>query len=151
MSDGKLLVLFGTETGNAEDLAFDAGKSSADYDLEAEVKGMDEVSLDDMKSCKRLIICCSTWGEGDQPDNAQDLYDAVEESEDGSLSGVNFAVLALGDTAFEMFCQSGIEWDIILEQKGGTRINNRVECDTDYEDDAEEWIQATLELMKGTE
>ena len=108
MSDRKLLVLFGTETGNAEDLAFDAGKSSTDYDLEAEVKGMDEVSLDDIKSSKRLIICCSTWGEGDQPDNAQDLYDAVEESEDGSLSGVNFAVLALGDTAFEMFCQSGI-------------------------------------------
>ena len=64
MSDRNLLVLFGTETGNAEDLAFDAEKSSADYDLEAEVKGMDEVSLDDIKSCKRLIICCSTWGEG---------------------------------------------------------------------------------------
>ena len=112
---------------------------------------MDVISLDDIISCKRLIICCSSLGEGDLPDNALDLYDAVEESEDGSLSGVNFAVLALGDTAFEMFCQSGIEWDIILEQKGGTRINNRVECDTDYEDDAEEWIQATLELMKGTE
>tara|TARA_B100001996_G_scaffold381808_1_gene372048 strand:- start:883 stop:1338 length:456 start_codon:yes stop_codon:yes gene_type:complete len=151
MSDRKLLVLFGTETGNAEDLAFDAGNSSKEFNLEAEVKGMDEVSLDDVISCKRLIICCSTWGEGDQPDNAQDLFDEVSESEDGCMSGVNFGVLALGDTAFEMFCQSGIEWDQILEQKGGTRINDRVDCDTDYEDDATEWIEATLGLMENVE
>ena len=148
MSDAKLLVLFGTETGNAEDLALDAGNLSGNYSLEAEVKGMEEVSLDDITSSKRLIICCSTWGEGDQPDNAQDLFDAVSESDEGCMAGVNFAVLALGDTAFEMFCESGKEWDEILEQKGGNRVNERVDCDTDYEDDAEEWISATLDLMK---
>ena len=151
MSERKLLVLYGTETGNAEDLAFDVGNLSKEFDLEAEVKGMDEVPLDGVISCKRLIICCSTWGEGDQPDNAQDLFDEVGESEDGCMSGVNFSVLALGDTAFEMFCQSGIEWDQILEQKGGNRINDRVDCDIDYEDDAAEWIEATLGLMENVE
>ena len=83
MSERKLLVLYGTETGNAEDLAFDVGNLSKEFDLEAEVKGMDEVPLDGVISCKRLIICCSTWGEGDQPDNAQDLFDEV-----GELGGV---------------------------------------------------------------
>mgnify|MGYP001427750196 CR=1 FL=1 len=148
MSDRKLLILFGTETGNAEDLAFDAGNLSGNFDLEAEVKGMDEVDLDDITSCNRLMIVCSTWGEGDQPDNAQDLFDEVSESEDGCMDSVSFAVLALGDTAFEMFCQSGKEWDQIIEQKGGTRVNDRIDCDTDYEDEAEEWIEATLQIMK---
>ena len=151
MSERKILILFGTETGNAEDLAFDAGNLCANFDMESEVKGMDEVSLDDVTSCRRLMIICSTWGEGDQPDNAQDLFDEVSESEDGCMAGVTFGVLALGDTAFEMFCQSGIEWDQILEQKGGTRINDRVDCDTDYEDGAEEWIEATLSMIKSVE
>ena len=148
MSEKKVLILFGTETGNAEDLAFDAGNLSSNYDLEAEVKGMDEVSLGDVSECERLMICCSTWGEGEQPDNAQDLYDEVSEASDGCLQGVHFSVLALGDTAFEFFCESGKEWDSILEQKGAKRVNERVDCDTDYEDDAEEWISATLALMK---
>ena len=63
------------------------------------------------------------------------------------MEGVNFAVLALGDTAFEFFCESGKEWDAILEEKGGKRTNERLDCDTDYDDYAEEWIGATLALM----
>ena len=145
MSENGILVLFGSETGNAEDLAFDAGKKAEDYGLNADVKGMDEVTVDDLTGCSNLIICCSTWGDGDQPDNAQDLYDSVVEADDESMAGINFAVLALGDTAFDMFCQSGKEWDEVLEEKGGTRVNERVDCDTDYEDDAEEWIETTLE------
>ena len=148
MNDCKLLILFGTETGNAEDLAFDDGKMAADFNLDPEVKGMDEVSLDNITSCTKLIIFCSTWGEGDQPDNAQDLFDEVSESDDGCMAGLNFSVLALGDTAFEMFCQSGKEWDQILEQKGGARVNDRIDCDTDYEDEAEDWIKATLKIMQ---
>ena len=64
------------------------------------------------------------------------------------MEGVNFAGLALGDTAFEFFCESGKEWDAILEEKGGKRTNERLDCDVDYDDHAEEWIEATLALKK---
>ena len=67
------------------------------------------------------------------------------------MSGVNFAVLALGDTAFELFCESGKEWDKIMEQKGGTRVNDRIDCDTDYYDYVEDWIESTLTIMKDVE
>ena len=97
---------------------------------------------------KRLIVICSTWGEGEQPVNAQDLYDAVSESEDGCMIGVNFAVLALGDTAFEFFCESGKEWDNVLEEKGGQRIIDRIDCDTDYDDYAEDWIREAFDKFK---
>jgi sulfite reductase (NADPH) flavoprotein alpha-component len=101
-----------------------------------------------LASSKRLIVSVSTWGEGEQPDNAQGLYDEVEESEGGSMERVNYAVLALGDTAFELFCESGKEWDKILEEKGGTRVNKRIDCDTDYYDYVEEWIESTLNIMQ---
>lgn len=148
MSDNSLLLIFGTETGNAEELAEDAANMAKGFDLEATVMDMEDIEPDDISTSKRLIVVCSTWGEGEQPVNAQDLYDAVEETEEGSMEGVNFAVLALGDTAFELFCESGKEWDKILEEKGGNRVNDRIDCDTDYDDYAEEWLEDTLGLMK---
>ena len=148
MSDNSLLLIFGTETGNAEELAEDAANMAKGFDLEATVMDMEDIEPDDISTSKRLIVVCSTWGEGEQPVNAQDLYDAVEETEEGSMEGVNFAVLALGDTAFELFCESGKEWDTILEEKGGNRVNDRIDCDTDYDDYAEEWLEDTLGLMK---
>ena len=151
MSDRELLVIFGTETGNAEELAEETGSMASKFDLEPRVMDMEDITPDDISAAKRLIVICSTWGEGEQPVNAQDLYDEVSDSEDGSMEGVNFAVLALGDTAFEFFCESGKEWDSIIEQKGGTRTNERIDCDTDYDDFAEEWIETTLGLMKEIE
>jgi len=148
MSDNSILMIFGTETGNAEELAEDAANMAKGFDLQATVMDMEDIEPHDISSSKRLIVVCSTWGEGEQPVNAQDLYDAVEETEEGSMEGVNFAVLALGDTAFELFCESGKEWDTILEEKGGNRVNDRIDCDTDYDDYAEEWLEATLGLMK---
>ena len=147
MSD-EILIIYGTETGNAEDLADDIGNMASKYGLVGKVMDMEDVSAEDLASSKRLIVSVSTWGEGEQPDNAQGLYDEVEESEDESMEGVNYAVLALGDTAFELFCESGKEWDKILEEKGGTRVNKRIDCDTDYYDYVEEWIESTLNIMQ---
>ena len=147
MSD-EILIIYGTETGNAEDLADDIGNMASKYGLVGKVMDMEDVSAEDLASSKRLIVSVSTWGEGEQPDNAQGLYDEVEESEGGSMEGVNYAVLALGDTAFELFCESGKEWDKVLEEKGGTRVNKRIDCDTDYYDYVEEWIESTLKIMQ---
>tara|TARA_Y100001970_G_scaffold183336_1_gene222972 strand:+ start:734 stop:1180 length:447 start_codon:yes stop_codon:yes gene_type:complete len=144
----ELLVIFGTETGNAEELAEITASMASKYDLNGSVQDMEDISADDLSSAEKLIVICSTWGDGEQPVNAQDLYDAVEELDEGTLDSVKFAVLALGDTAFELFCESGKEWDKVLEEKGATRVNDRIDCDTDYDDYAEEWIEATLEIFQ---
>ena len=148
MSARDLLLIFGTETGNAEELAEDVGHLSRNLDFNPKVMDMEDISLKDISSSKRLIVVCSTWGAGEQPVNAQKLYDSVKGSEDHCLEGVNFAVIALGDTAFEFFCESGKEWDEILHKKGGSRVVERIDCDVDYEDYVQEWILNTLSLMK---
>ena len=150
MSDKKILILYGTETGNSELLAMDAENLAKELDFDVIVNGMDEITLSDMQDAGNVLIVCSTWGDGEQPDNAIDLYESVEESDDASMSGVGFAVLALGDTAFDLFCEAGIQWDNILQEKGGNRISQRIDCDVDYEDDAEAWIEDTLNLFKKT-
>ena len=72
------------------------------------------------------------------------MFESVKGADDGAMNGVNFAVLSLGDTSYEMFCESGKQWDSILEGKGGNRIKERIDLDTDYEDFSEEWIQSAL-------
>tara|TARA_Y100000766_G_scaffold57622_1_gene47120 strand:+ start:4961 stop:5419 length:459 start_codon:yes stop_codon:yes gene_type:complete len=139
-----LLIGFGTETGNSELLAMDALKKANEFGIEAKLAGLDDVECDDLKDADYLIIVCSTWGDGEQPDNAIDLYEAVEGLGDDELSGTKFAILALGDTAFDLFCEAGIQWDELLENKGGTRFYDRIDCDTDYEDEADEWIDLVI-------
>ncbi|MBI88035.1 MAG: hypothetical protein CMB67_03280 [Euryarchaeota archaeon] len=151
MAERKLTIIFGTETGNAEELAEDTAILAKKYDLTPNVVDMEDISADQISEFERLVVVCSTWGEGDQPVNAQDLYDDVCELGESNLEKINFAVLALGDSAFEFFCESGKEWDSILEKKGGSRINERIDCDTDYDDYVEEWINDTLGLLKDVE
>ena len=147
MSGSELLIIFGTETGNTEALADDAKSFAKNFDLDGKVVDMDDITVEELSDSKLLLICVSTWGEGDQPTNAEDLYEAVCDADEGAMDGVNFAVLALGDTDYEFFCESGKEWDVLIEKKGGTRVNDRIDCDVDYEDDdeCEEWIKTTLE------
>ncbi len=144
MDNKKMMITFGTETGNSELLAEDAGSAAESSGFETTVMGMDEIELEDLQTCQNLIVVCSTWGDGDQPDNAVELFEAVENAGDGDLTDVKFAVLAIGDTAFDLFCEAGIQWDELLEKKGANRVNDRVECDVDYEDDAEDWIEETI-------
>ena len=140
----KITVLYGTETGNSELLAMDICKAGEQSGLECVNFGMDEIDNSDFSEIENLLIVCSTWGDGEQPDNAIDLWDHVEELGDDELENMKFAVLALGDTAFDLFCEAGKEWDRILEERGASRIYERVDCDVDYEDDAEEWIENVI-------
>ena len=147
MSDNKITVLYGTETGNSELIAMDICSAGEELGLECENFGMEEIEHDDFASFNNLLIVCSTWGDGEQPDNAVELYEFVEGLGDGDLSDTRFSVLALGDTAFDLFCEAGIQWDNILEEKGASRVQDRVDCDVDYEDDAEEWIESVLKVF----
>ena len=146
--DNEIMVMFGTETGNAEELAETAVEMASSYDLTGKLYDMEDVTVEMLEECKRLIVVCSTWGDGEQPVNALDLYDSTVERGDGSLGNLQFAVLALGDTAFDLFCESGKEWDAVLEKKGGIRVNDRIDCDTDYDDFAEDWFEQTLEKFQ---
>ena len=148
MNENEILIIFGTETGNAEELSEVAAKMASDHDLIGNVMDMDDVTTDILLKTKKLMVICSTWGAGEQPVNAEDLYESTNELNGGALSELYFSVLALGDTAFDLFCESGKEWDNVLEEKGASRVIDRIDCDTDYDDDAEDWIGRAFENFK---
>lgn len=147
-ADARIIhILYGTQTGNSEALANDAAASAKAHGLKPIVKSMDEVELDAFGKMEYLLIITSTYGEGEMPDNAQMLWEAISSDEATSLQHLKYSVLALGDTSYDQFCQAGIEWDQRLAELGAERIYDRIDCDVDFEEPAELWISEVIPHM----
>jgi len=145
--DRSMSIMFGSQSGNSEDLASKFAKRASDYGLDATVVDMDGFDLATLPSMKRVLIICSTWGEGDMPDNAEELWQQASTDSAPKLPGVHFTVLALGDTSYEFFCESGKDWDRRFEELGATRLVERVDCDVDYDSAAANWALDALAAM----
>lgn len=141
-----LNILVGTQTGNAEALAMDIAAAARAQGMQPLVTALDDVAMDSLGSMKRVIVVTSTYGEGEMPDNAQLFWEALAAESAPRLDEMNFAVLALGDTGYDGFCQAGKLIDTRFEQLGGKRMKTRIDCDIDFEDAAAAWIGETLLL-----
>jgi len=144
-------ILYGSQTGTAESVARDAVKAAKAHGLNPVIKSMDEVDADALTKMEILLIVTSTYGEGEMPDNAQVLWSAVKADSMEKLENLQFAVLALGDTSYDLFCQAGIDWDNRLAELGATRLQTRVDCDVEYEEPAEEWMHSVIPALAGSD
>ena len=98
-------------------------------------------------SAKRLVFIAATWGEGEPPARAVRAYGELMGEGAPRLDGVEFGVLALGDTAYAEFCAIGKEIDERLAALGGKRVVDRVDCDLDFAAPAAAWIGDALKVL----
>ncbi|MEM7027642.1 MAG: flavodoxin domain-containing protein [Pseudomonadota bacterium] len=140
-------ILFGSQTGNAEGLAGDCAELAKADGLLPEVVDMDDFELDRLPNIERLLVVTSTYGEGEMPDNAQNLWDSISEDNAPRLNNTFYSVLALGDTSYDEFCHAGKLWDQRLEELGGNRIVDRVDCDIDYDEPSEAWMNEVVPII----
>ncbi|MEL0628278.1 sulfite reductase flavoprotein subunit alpha [Psychromonas aquatilis] len=139
-----LTIIYGSQTGNAQTVAEEAAELASQYGLTASVLDMDDITLSELASVERLLVVTSTYGEGEMPDNAQALWDAINEQDAPKFNNTFYSVLSLGDTNYDDFCLAGIQWDQRLAALGATRIVDRVDCDIDFEDLASQWTAEVL-------
>lgn len=142
-----ITLLYGSETGNAQGLAeiFEERLSNIGHNVT--LKAMGEFKPKNLKNVEDLFIITSTQGEGDPPDNAAELHEFIHGRKAPKLEGVRFSVLALGDQTYEFFCQTGRDFDKKLEELGAERLYERVDCDVDYEEDAEKWMANVINTI----
>jgi sulfite reductase (NADPH) flavoprotein alpha-component len=140
-------VLFGTQTGNAEFLADELVAGAKARGLGGRASALDAVTPEQLAEMSHVLVVTSTYGEGEMPDNAGLFWDAVQASTVPRLEGLQYAVLGLGDTSYDEFCQAGKLLDTRFEQLGATRIHDRVDCDVDFEDPAALWTAAVLDRL----
>ena len=141
-------ILFGTQTGNSEAIAEDMSKIANDAGFRTKVNSLDNITMDILGNMENVAIITSTYGEGEMPDNAQLFWDALSANTAPNLSNIKYSVLALGDTGYEEFCHAGKLIDTRFEQLGATRIQERVDCDVDYEESSEKWTSSLIAKWK---
>jgi sulfite reductase (NADPH) flavoprotein alpha-component len=147
VSAGKLTVLYGTESGNSETLADRAVKEAKKRGFQATMKNMADSTAADIAKWSNLLVIVSTWGDGEPPETAASFFKEFMSS-DGALDAVHYSVCALGDTSYEKFCQTGKDIDARLATLGAKRVNDRQDCDVDYEDAFTTWLDASLSALK---
>ncbi len=143
----KLLILYATESGNSEALAGKTKQDAAKRGFAAKVLDMADATVDQLKNAGTILAIVSTWGDGEPPQRAAPFYRALMGENAPSLEGVKFAVLALGDSSYAQFCETGRLVDERFAALGGSRAADRIELDLDYEAGAKTWLNATLELL----
>jgi sulfite reductase (NADPH) flavoprotein alpha-component len=143
-----LTILYGSQTGNAKGVAKSLAAQASAEGLNVELKSMGELKPKAIKNITHLLIVASTNGEGEAPDDAIALHEFLASKKAPKLEHLHYSVLALGDTSYEFFCQTGKDFDLYLEKLGAKRIAPRVDCDVDYEVDANTWSANVIKQSK---
>jgi sulfite reductase (NADPH) flavoprotein alpha-component len=142
-----LTILYGSQTGNAEELAVQLAENANAHGIKASVVDMAAYKPKQLKKEQYLAVLSSTHGEGDPPDNALDFYEFLQGRKAPKLAGLQYSVLSLGDSSYEFFCQTGKDFDSRLSELGAEVIVPRVDCDVDYDDAAEAWINDLVNAL----
>lgn len=148
ITSGKpLLILYASQSGNTEAFSHDLVRVAAANKLLAKAISMDIIDADLLPQVERLLIVVSTFGEGDMPDAAENLWQSINAENAPDLSGMHYSVLALGDSSYEYFCQAGKNWHQRLSELNAQAIQDVVLCDVDYVETAEQWQATILPLI----
>lgn len=142
-----LTILYGSQTGNAEELAEQLADKAKSHGIQASVVDMAAYKPKQLKKEQYLAVLSSTHGEGDPPDNALDFYEFLQGRKAPKLAELQYSVLSLGDSSYEFFCQTGKDFDSRLTELGAEAMVPRVDCDVDYDDAAEAWINDLVNAL----
>jgi len=141
-----VFVLFGSESNNAADLADRTGIALKKAGFDARVLDMSSFDVDQLDSVETALVVTSTYGNGNPPSNAEVFHGALM-SRSEPLPKLRFSVCGLGDTTYDRFAQCGKDFDAKLGELGATRIVPRQDCDVDYEDPWQGWLDRVLETL----
>ncbi len=148
-----LTILVGTMTGTAEIVAEEINDELAEAGHAVEILVMDDLDSAAFAGGGLFLICTSTYGQGDVPDNAMKLYQDLQ-TRRPDLSAVRYGVIALGDRTYaDTFCRGGKRFDAILTELKAERVGERFEHDassgTVPEEEGVEWARGWIETVDG--
>lgn len=143
-----LTILYGSQTGNAKGVANQLKAQAESRGLAVKLVNMADFKPNQLKKEKFIAIAVSTYGEGEPPEDAENLHEFLSSKKAPKLDGVKVAVIGLGDSSYEFFCQTAIDFEEKLTALGAQAIVPRAELDVDYDDAAAIWISSAVDAFE---
>ncbi|NEV63542.1 assimilatory sulfite reductase (NADPH) flavoprotein subunit [Thiorhodococcus minor] len=140
-------LLYGSQTGNAKAVAQRLGERALAEGLEVRVRSMDDSGPRRLGKERLALFVVSTHGEGEPPDSARALHAFIHDQHAPRLEQLSYAVLGLGDSSYEHFCRTAVEFDRRLAELGARRILPLQCCDLDYAAETERWSADVIERL----
>ncbi|SUI86258.1 Sulfite reductase [NADPH] flavoprotein alpha-component [Shewanella putrefaciens] len=141
-------ILYGSQTGNGRGVAKALAEKAQSQGYVVNLASMGEYNVRQLKQEAVLLLVVSTHGEGEAPDDAIELHKFLASKRAPKLDNLHYSVLALGDSSYEFFCQTGKDFDARLAALGAKSLLPLIECDVDYEAAAGQWHADVLEAVK---
>ncbi|MFU8779770.1 MAG: sulfite reductase flavoprotein subunit alpha, partial [Kiritimatiellia bacterium] len=141
----KLLVA--SHSGNGKHIAKRIVAQAAALGIPVKLMNMGVYKPEDLAAEKNLLAIISTYGEGDPPAAAEELFEYLQRPDVPRLDQLRFAVLALGDRSYIHYCKAGADLDAMLEAAGGVRISERVDADLDFHAEAARWTKGVFQAI----
>lgn len=136
----KLTILYGTHTGRSKTLALKLAGKLNQQGVAVNTAALDEYKTRDLASETHVVVIVSTHGEGEPPSMAEDFHSFITGKRAPQLPNLQYAVVALGDKSYRLFCKTGIDIDNSLNQLGAKAILPILKLDVDFEEEADRWI-----------
>jgi len=146
----RVTILFGSQTGNAKGVAEELYEQAQAQGIAARLVNMADYKAKELKTESHLLIVASTNGEGEAPDDAVTFHEFLASKKAPKVAELKYSVCALGDSSYEFYCQTGLEFDERLAALGAEAVVARADCDVDYDDAVAAWSELALAAVKAT-
>jgi sulfite reductase (NADPH) hemoprotein beta-component len=145
-----LLILYGSDGGNAAGVAKKLGKQAKDFGFKPRVLPMDSYDFEGLPDEQNLCLVTSTAGQGEFPQNAREFQKYISTTA-VDLRNVRYSVFSMGDRHYwpapgdeHYFAKAGKDLDNRISKLGGQRL---ADCGIGDDQDADGWMTGYSEWM----